>query len=276
MKILVLGSNGMAGHMIVKYLSDEGYKVTTFARNNADILGDIESLEIEKFFDKIKNDYDYIINCIGMLVKESNDQPTRAILVNSWFPQMLATKLQNTKTRLIHLSTDCVFDGKIGNYKEDSAITETNFYGRSKALGEVINNKDITFRLSIIGPEIKTYGSGLFNWFTTCNEKQVSGWVNAQWNGMTTLQLAKCINLYIKNPCISGLYHLVNNDININKYDLLTKINNIFNVNIVVNKTQGPKSVNKVLIDTRNLLNFEIPNYDIQLEELKAYCQESY
>ena len=272
MKILVLGSNGMAGHVITKYMLSQGYGVDTFARADATFCLDIEDKkQVELFFDKIKNNYDFIINCIGLLVQDSNTRPDRAAIINGWFPHMVEHSIKESKTKLIHLSTDCVFDGKLGNYVEDSIHTETNFYGRSKSFGEVNNNKDITFRMSIIGPEIKKSGTGLFHWFVNLSPNEVNGWDNAWWNGITTLQLAKCIDMYMQNPKLTGIYHLVNNDVTINKYELLCKINSTFSLNKIVNRSQGPKTVNKILLDTRQEIPFNIPNYDVQLLELKEF-----
>jgi dTDP-4-dehydrorhamnose reductase len=146
-----------------------------------------------------------------------------------------------------------------------------NAYGSSKSLGEVNNSKDITFRMSIIGTEIKENGTGLLNWVLKNADKELPGWENAWWNGITTLQLAKCIDQYINSPTISGIYHLVNNYQKINKYELLKKINEIYSLNKNVIKTNGPKNVNKVLINTRTDFSFEIVDYDQQLIELRDF-----
>jgi dTDP-4-dehydrorhamnose reductase len=269
MKILVLGSNGMAGHVVSKYLKEQNYEVLTAARSNADYMFDATNkLSIDILLDT--TEFDYVINCVGLLVQESNTRPDNAAKVNSWFPQYLSYKLQNSSTKLIHLSTDCVFDGKQGPYTEQSLHSETNYYGRSKSLGEVNNNKDITFRMSIIGPEIKN-GVGLFNFIYNNPDTDIPGWENAWWNGITTLQLAKCIDNYMKNPCVTGIYHLVNNDISINKYELLCLINKIYNLNKNIIKTKGPKDINKILIDTRQEFQANIPDYDTQLIEMKKY-----
>lgn len=271
MKILVLGSNGMAGHVIVKYLRGCGHSVSTFARDKADYCVDIENVNSLSPFFKNLDSFDFVINCIGLLVKDSNDRPDRAVLINGWFPHYLENIYTSTSTKVIHLSTDCVFDGKKGNYIETDLHTETNFYGRSKSLGEINNSKDVTFRMSIIGPEIKQSGTGLLHWTLHNNDSELSGWENAQWNGLTTLQLAKCIEQYIQNPIITGVYHLVNNNVNINKYELLCKINEIYDLKKTINKSKGPKDVNKILIDTREIINFNIPDYDTQLQELKEF-----
>lgn len=264
MRVTVVGSRGMAGHVIVKYLEQQGHAVTAVDRTHLDI----EKANVDQFFDSL--DADFVVNAIGLLVKDSIDRPDRAIIINSWWPQYCAHRLKNTNTRLIHLSTDCVFDGQRGNYVESDRHTETNSYGRSKSFGEINNVKDITFRMSIIGPELKN-GTGLLNWVLINKEQELPGWDNAWWNGITTLQLAKCVDQYINNPATTGVYHLVNNDVQINKYDLLCKINEVYRLGKKIVRTQGPKPVNKILINTRNELDFAIPDYDTQLQQLRDF-----
>ena len=272
MKILVIGSNGMAGHVITRYLKQQQHQVVTVARDNADFPIDLENTErVKILFSDLEKDFDFVINCIGLLVKDSIDRPDRAAIINSWFPHYLEHVYKDTQTKVVHLSTDCVFDGKKGDYVENDTHTEMNTYGSSKSLGEINNSKDITFRMSIIGTEIKSNGTGLMNWILTNLDTELQGWDNAWWNGITTLELAKCINKHISNPTITGVYHLVNNDNKINKYDLLLKINTIFNLNKTIIQTQGPKPVNKILIDTRKLVDFEIPSYDTMLLEMKNF-----
>lgn len=275
MKILVLGSNGMAGHMVVKYLRSKSYDIATLARNNADYCLDIENFgDLNQFFNsESSKKFDFIINCIGLLIGDANKDPARASYINSFFPHHLEKTYQSSTTKIVHLSTDCVFDGSKGNYIESDIHTEMNYYGKSKSLGEIKNDKDVTFRTSIIGPELKTNGTGLLQWILNNSDKELNGWENAWWNGLTTLQLAKCIEIYLKNPIITGVYNLVDNNVNINKYDLLCKVNEIYQLGKVINKTNGPKTVNKILVDTRQLIDFEIPDYDTQLRELKWHCR---
>lgn len=267
MKVLVLGSQGMAGHVIAKYLNQQKFSVYTAARKGANFQLDIEKFIIPEHLE----DFDYVINCVGVLVKDSNENPDRAILVNSWFPHYLERKLKNTDTRIIHLSTDCVFDGKTGFYVESDTHTETNVYGKSKSLGELNNDKDVTFRMSIIGTELKLNGTGLLHWVLNSPESVIQGWENAYWNGITTLQLAKCIREYICDPKFTGVYHLVNNNLSIDKYNLVSLINEIFNAGKTVIKTQGPKPVNKILVDTRQVANYSIPDYNTQLVQLRDF-----
>jgi dTDP-4-dehydrorhamnose reductase len=265
MRITVLGANGMAGHVVASYLTQQGHDVDAVARDRLDIENPIS---VMAFFDCLETDF--VVNCIGLLVQPCIQRPDRASVINSWFPHYVEYQLKDSRTRLIHLSTDCVFDGATGNYTETDAHTEMNAYGRSKSLGEVDNNKDITFRMSIIGPELKN-GTGLLDWVRKNPSNDLPGWDNAWWNGITTLQLAKCINRYVQNPCISGIYHVVNNAVNINKYDLLCLINEVYDLGKTIVRTSGPKNVNKILVDTRKEFDFAIPNYRTQLTELRDF-----
>jgi len=265
MRITVLGANGMAGHVVASYLTQQGHDVDAVARDRLDIENPIS---VVAFFDCLETDF--VVNCIGLLVQPCIQRPDRASVINSWFPHYVEYQLKDSRTRLIHLSTDCVFDGSTGNYTETDAHTEMNAYGRSKSLGEVDNNKDITFRMSIIGPELKN-GTGLLDWVRKNPSNDLPGWDNAWWNGITTLQLAKCINRYVQNPCISGIYHVVNNAVNINKYELLCLINQVYDLGKTIVRTSGPKNVNKILVDTRKEFDFAIPNYRTQLTELRDF-----
>jgi dTDP-4-dehydrorhamnose reductase len=113
-------------------------------------------------------------------------------------------------------------------------------------------------------------GTGLLNWFLR-EQGPVSGWNNAWWNGITTLKLAECIDTHIKDPQVTGLYHLVSNENRINKYDLLCMINDIYKLGKTVNETEGPKTVNKILVNTRTDGNFFIESYPSQIWSMKQY-----
>lgn len=265
MRVTVIGSKGMAGHVIARYLAQQGHDVTAVDRTQLDVEN---PLSVTAFFANLNTHF--VINTVGLLVANSLARPDRAAIINSWWPQYLAYCLQDKNTRLVHLSTDCVFDGSHGPYTEQDVHTETNAYGSSKSLGEINNNKDITMRMSIIGPELKV-GTGLFDWINNTPDQELSGWTDSLWNGMTTLQLAKCIDQWIKKPSVTGIYHVVDNNISTNKYSLLCKINEIYTLGKTIKKTVGPKSVNKILKDTRNEVDWQIPDYHTQLQELRAW-----
>jgi dTDP-4-dehydrorhamnose reductase len=265
MRVTVLGSKGMAGHVIARYLREQGHEVEAVYRSQLDVENPIS---VTAFFETL--DTDFVVNAIGLLVAPSIARPDRAVTINSWWPHYLAHRLVNARTRLIHLSTDCVFDGASGPYTEHAIHTETNAYGSSKSLGEINSNKDITMRMSIIGPELKN-GTGLLNWAISNPQPELPGWANAYWNGITTLQLAKCIDQWINNPTVTGIYHVVDNNVSTDKYSLLCKINDVYELGKTITKTLGPKSVNKILQDTRGQIDWQIPNYHAQLRELRAW-----
>jgi len=275
-KVLIFGSSGMAGHMIYNYLIrfPEMYDVLGISRviheNIKSESFDIEDelIECAEFLSEYKPHI--IINCIGLLVQPCQDDPTRAIFVNSFWPHVLEDASRELNTKLIHISTDCVFDGKNGPYNETSLPTETNWYGRSKAIGEIRNDKDLTIRTSIIGPELKDDGVGLFEWFMR-QTGEISGFSNVAWNGITTLELAKQIHkIFLLDFNLTGLYHLVT-DVPIAKGDLLQTIQDVYGkTDVKINQVAASESRNKVLINNRtNEYNPNIPSYQIQLKELK-------
>ena len=272
-KVIVFGANGMAGHVIVKHLKHVGHSVTTVARNNADVWIDIKNKDqLNHFiFNKISG-CDFIINCIGMLVKDSETNPSDAIYVNSWFPHHLKKACESTKRKLIHISTDCVFSGDDGGYNESSIKDGRGMYAQSKALGEVINNTDLTIRTSIIGPELKNNGTGLFHWFMNQTEP-VNGYTNVFWGGVTTLELAYFIN-WAMNTNITGLCHLTNNE-RISKYNLL----NLIKTNVQYNTEILPVTTafcDKSIVNTRtDVSEYIVPTYDSMIFKMIEYMKEN-
>lgn len=270
--ILVLGCNGMAGHLISLYLKEKGYKVTGFARENFDLLdltiiGDVTDFD---FLNKVilNGDYDVVINCVGLLNQYADNNKPEAILINSYLPHYLSKITSNTKSRIIHMSTDCVFAGNSGPYYEESIPDGKSIYDRTKALGEINNSKDLTFRNSIIGPDMKSNGIGLFNWFMS-QKGPIKGYTYAIWTGVTTLTLAKAMEQAIKDD-LSGLYNLVNNS-SISKYNLLVLFNKVFRnseINIIPN---GDIVLDKSLRCSRKDFSFIVPNYEEQIIELSEW-----
>lgn len=267
MKILCVGSNGMLGHMAMKYFHD--HDITGTTRQDFDIT-DVNA--VARFFSSHGEGFDYVINCAGMLVSDSRDNIGAAVLVNSWFPNFLQITYKNSKTRVIHVSTDCVFDGIRGNYREQDIPTETNAYGRSKAMGEIINHKDITLRTSIIGPEISDHRSGLLDWVVNRSSREIQGWEDSWWNGVTTLQLCRVIEQVMGRTDTNGLYHVASAPIN--KYELVRTIAEVYDLDKEITKTKGPKPINKILINTRHEIEFSIPPHRNQLLQLKRFCHD--
>lgn len=267
LKIAVLGARGMLGHMLTNTLRTQHCEVTTFGRQECDVLFDVLDHNTHHQL-ALLCEMDFVVNCIGLLVQASQQNFAQAILVNSWFPQHLATLLSGTQTRLIQVSTDCVFSGSRGGYQIVDQPDDTSPYGRTKALGEINNCKDICFRTSIIGPEIRD-GTGLFHWFCTKTPNVVHGYTNAIWNGLTTLELSKQIWAWCNNPKISGLVHLCRIE-SFSKYEILCQINEIFEMGKTVVSIELPKRVDKTLVPSHE---FDIPPFRSQLLELKRNLQ---
>lgn len=274
MRFLVLGCNGMAGHMISLYLKEVGHDVTGFARSKSrfvdTICGDAMDVEgIKKII--CRSYYDSVINCIGILNQFAENRKSDAVFLNAYLPHFLAKITEETNTQIIHMSTDCVFSGKTGGYTELSLRDGETFYDRSKALGELEDKKNITLRNSIIGPDIKESGIGLLNWFMK-QQNEVYGFKGAIWTGQTTLQLAKTMEYAAKTKA-HGLYNAVPNA-SINKYDLLK----LFNEHIRRTKINIlPKDsfvADKTLIRTRfEGLEYNIPDYETMIKELGEWMR---
>jgi len=273
MKILVLGGTGMGGHTIALYFKEKGYEVVSFSRKpfllTDNIIGDVFDSEKLKSI-LLEQNFDVVINCIGILNKDAEDNPSKAVYLNSYLPHFIAYILAGSKTKLIHMSTDCVFEGNSGPYLENSFCNGKTFYDRSKALGEVNDKKNLTFRNSIIGPDMHENGIGLFNWFMKQNDV-INGFTGAIWTGVTTLTLAKAMEKAIEqNLC--GLYNLVNND-SISKFDLLK----LFNINfkkdqLIINKEENFK-LDKTLKNTRTDFNFLVPSYEQMIQEMREWIE---
>ena len=170
---------------------------------------------------------------------------------------------------MIHISTDCVFSGTGGNYKESDVKDGKGYYAQSKALGEVINDKDLTIRTSIIGPELKNNGIGLLGWFLK-QSGEVRGYTQAIWSGVTTLELAKYIYSYLQGSRLSGILHLTNNR-PISKFDLLEIIKKVYQLNAISVVPYADYQSNKSFINTRVDVNYTVPDYQVMIEELKNW-----
>lgn len=274
-KVVVLGCKGMAGHVVKAYLEiTSNYDVWGIARGvepeeNLINLDVSNTKELKNIFTNAN--FDVVINCIGLLNKTAEDNPELAVWFNSYFPQLLASYGRKYNFKLVHISTDCVFSGKEGGYTEDSFKNGIGFYAQSKALGEVVNTKDLTFRTSIIGPELKQNGIGLFHWFMN-QEDSIKGFSKAIWSGVTTLELAKAIFWAIEND-LTGLYHLTNNE-TINKYELLNLFKKYTKKYVKIIEVEG-KKVNKSFIDTRKLIDYNIPNYETMIAEMFEFINKN-
>lgn len=268
MKFLVLGCNGMAGHIISLYLKEQGHDVCGFARRKSKYIetavGDACDIDFVKTL-ITDGKYDTVINCIGILNQFAEEKKALATFLNSYFPHFLAEVTSGTDTQIIHMSTDCVFSGKHGEYTENDFRDGETFYDRSKALGELEDDENITLRNSIVGPDINPNGIGLMNWFMRQNAP-ISGYTKSMWTGQTTLQLAKTMEAAAKERA-TGLYNTVP-DHSISKYDLLKLFNKYLrNDSIQITPVDGIIA-DKSLKRTRYSFSYSIPDYEIMMKEL--------
>ncbi len=270
-KILVLGSTGMAGHVVTTFFEErKDYDVFNLARKklnkNTYICDASDFIKFENFLDKYE--FDVIINCIGILNHYVREKKTQAILMNSYLPNFLENKYKKARTKIIHISTDCVFSGNTGSYTEFSLMDGDSFYGRTKALGEIISGRNLTIRTSVIGPEINCEGVGLFNWFMKSRGK-IDGYIDAIWTGITTIELAKAIEKAILYDT-SGLYHLVP-DKSISKFGLLKLFKEFFNKNNIEITQCSSVKFDRSLINSRSDFDYTVPDYDIMIFEMKNW-----
>lgn len=273
--VLVIGASGMLGHVVTLYLREQGYLVDTMVNSGR---FDQDSIQMdlmnksafEEFLNTNKSKYRYILNAAGILVQKSDERKDMAAYINAYLPHQLEYFFKDTDTKIIHYSTDCVFSGKNGPYVEDAFQDGELYYDKSKALGEIINDKDLTFRQSIIGPDQNSSGVGLFNWFMAQDE-QIGGYSRAIWNGVTTIELAKATKCAIEQD-LTGLYQLTPPK-NINKFELLKLINSIFDRGVTINEDARKMDVNKTLVNTRTDFNYSVPDYPDMISEMKYWIE---
>lgn len=272
MKFLILGCNGMAGHTISQYLKQQGHDVLGFDRMISPLVRSIagDATDTDNLRMLIRSgQFDTVINCIGVLNVFAEQNKALASFLNSYLPHFLADVTSATNTQVIQMSTDCVFSGKTGGYTEDDIPDGETFYDRSKALGELVDGKNITLRNSIVGPDINSNGIGLFNWFmknTIGGQSKIFGYTKAMWTGQTTLQLAKTMELAAKEKAF-GLYNTVP-DYPISKYDLLGLFNSNFRNGKVEILTSEEVVSDKSLKRTRFEFSYPIPDYEVMVAEL--------
>lgn len=239
MKIMVLGASGMLGNAIFRLfaqsnefevvgtLRSDGSKNLFSADLHPILMSGVNVEDIDSLTYAIaKTKPDVLINCIGLVKQLSqSEDPLLAIPINSLLPHRLARLCELAEARLIHISTDCVFSGEKGMYKEFDPSDAKDIYGRSKFLGEVDYPNAITLRTSIIGHELGSERS-LVGWFLNQNGS-VKGYNRAIFSGLPTVEIARLIrDIVLPRPNLHGLYHVSAEPIN--KYDLLCLIANIY------------------------------------------------
>lgn len=280
-RILILGVTGMLGHTLFKEMcKNTNFEVFGTTRNKRGLEIFFTSEELLKIRDCVDADnFDtviraiasvqptIIINCIGIIkqLPISND-PLTAITVNAQLPHRISLIAKSANARLIHISTDCVFDGQKGNYVESDPSNAKDLYGRTKFLGEVAYPHCVTLRTSIIGHELKTNFS-LIDWFMS-QENYINGYTKAIYSGFPTIEMVNIISNYvIPNQDLSGLYHVSSQPIS--KYNLLIILKEIYGKHIDINPYNDfvlDRSLNSDFF--MQVTGYQAPNWRTMIENM--------
>jgi len=249
MKVLIFGGSGMLGHKLLQVLADD-FEVFATVRRSSDAYDKLPLLDsthviygvsvqdpvsVARALDDVQSDV--VVNCIGIVkqLKAARD-PLASIWINALFPHQLARLCCERDVRLIHISTDCVFSGRKGNYSEKDFADADDLYGRTKFLGEVVDEGGLTIRTSMIGRELQT-SNGLVEWFLSQTGKKVRGYRRTVFSGFTTNALAKILGGVIgDHPELNGVWHVASEPIN--KLDLLSLIRDIYGLDIEIEQDE--------------------------------------
>lgn len=245
MRLIVLGATGMLGHKLSQFLSKK-FDVYATVRSHPRVYNDhpvlsecqlLGNVSAENFdsvmhaFSKVHPDV--AINCIGIVKQRPEAKDLmQSILVNAFFPHRLARLCQAASVRLVHISTDCVFSGKKGNYVESDVADAYDLYGRTKFLGEVSSDGCLTLRTSIVGRELET-SHGLLEWFLSQEGKTILGYKRSIFSGFTTNILANIIDQIItKYRDMQGVWHVASEPIS--KFELLSLVKKVYGLKIKI------------------------------------------
>lgn len=275
---LVLGAGGMLGHKLWQHLRAH---VETWATVRArtglptELFDGPHVIEgVDAFaFDTIRGAIaasrpSVVVNCIGVIKQlASARDPVTSITINALLPHRLHAACREAGARLIHISTDCVFSGRTGNYSETDHADAEDLYGRSKLLGEATADGALTLRTSMIGRELRTQ-SGLVEWFLSQRGRRVQGYSQAVFSGLTTAVLSQLIlDLIERHPALSGLFHVAAEPIN--KYDLLCRLNRAFDAGSTIEASDVPR-VDRSLNGSRLMAatGWTAPDWDNMIDGL--------
>ena len=280
MKVCVLGSGGMLGHMLIRVLNDSHDVYGTTREKTSDSsplarfmsadkwIGGVDAANLRSIKNIFElNQFDVVINCIGLIKQRSDQVDDRLMMsVNGEFPHQLAGIANQDGAKVIQISTDCVFSGFKGNYVETDTPDPVDVYGRSKLLGELTDDTNLTIRTSHIGRELSVKKS-FMEWSISQRSRHVNGFGGAIYSGLTTKSLARIVGSLISDhSSLTGLFHIASEPIS--KYDLLCILNSKLRLNLSI--TPDDASIcDRSLDGTRFLLTtgIEIPSWDQMLDE---------
>lgn len=267
MKVFVLGSNGMLGRYVSTYFKSKEFNVVNITRKELDVLFLREEELRSKLFFLNLREGDVVINCIGMIKQRKDIDDLEFIYINSMFPRVLANVCESEKVNMIHPTTDCVFDGLGGKYNESDLHNATDVYGKSKSLGEPTNATII--RTSIIGEEVGQSRS-LVEWVKSNKGKEINGFTNHKWNGITCLQFSILCHFIIDNNLYwKGVKHIFS-PTTLTKCELTNIISDIYELDITINQYETDILCDRSL-STIHEINIPIPELAEQIKDMKEY-----
>lgn len=276
--LLILGAGGMLGHQLWLGLG-ERLAVTGALRTDHPGLRSLEDQQrrLVTGFDAARPESvallldqlgpSCVVNAVGVIkqLPEGGD-PATCIRVNSLFPHVLHTLCRRRGVRLIHISTDCVFSGARGGYREEDLPDAPDLYGRSKALGEVTGEGALTLRTSIIGHELK-HRLSLLEWFLA-QRGTVTGYAGVRWNGVTTVELSRVIEeIVLPRPELSGLYQVASSALA--KDELLRLVARVYGRSTQLKSIPEPRN-DKTLDGTRfrEATGWQAPDWERMLTDM--------
>ena len=282
-KVLILGATGMLGSQVLDiFLKDKKFKISATYRNKQNLNKLLQKnkkfyekvkfikFDVENFTDKklssITKSNEFIINCIGLIkpyIDEKNKDYYKATLINIIFPSRLS-KFCKKKNKMFQIATDCVYSGNKKNYNENDLHDAKDIYGKTKSLGEINKKNFFNLRCSIIGEEI-LHKKSLLEWFKNLEEgSKVTGFLNHEWNGVSTKVFAELLKtIILKKIKLPNLLHIVPKN-SVNKYQLLRLFSQRFSRNdVVIKKGKSTLAVNRTLSTINKKINLEIWNKSV-------------
>lgn len=268
-RVLIIGAGGMLGYLTYHVLNNLNYSVTGVTKTrkrgrliclDATIESNLEGLLLD-----IKPEI--IINCAALLTGSSEERKSDAIKINTWLPHYLLEYCNKYDTYLIQVSTDGVFSGKTGGYKEDAPSDADTFYGRSKYLGEVYGENALTVRSAFWGIDVDPRGNGLFQWFMR-QRGQVGGYNKAFFNGVSNLEFTRFVESAIRNRW-TGVYHLCAKD-TLSKYEFLVMQKKVFQIDAEIIPSESV-CMDRSLICTRTDIPYVSKSFEEMMVELRKW-----
>jgi dTDP-4-dehydrorhamnose reductase len=285
-RVLILGAAGMLGHKLCQLLPTFGHEVLGTIRSPKASLerfdGVYDQTRLIEHVDATDDDAlarvvsevtpDAIVNCIGVIkqLKEAHNA-LLSVRLNAYLPHRLAALAAEQGCRLVHISTDCVFSGERGGYTEADLSDARDLYGKSKHLGETLEDEPaaVTLRTSIIGRELRRPTHGLLEWFLAQRGGKCGGFAGAIYTGLTTIEAAGVIDLVIRQPDLRGLYHVATSPIN--KYDLLHLIADVLGLDVTIERDEKFQCDRSLVMDrfTRET-GYQAPSWQALVAGLRA------